>query len=772
MNSMRFLKNYSLCFVFLIAPLLVGCDEEEAPEAKPRVKRVIKVQPMEFRFIELEDGARYGMGENLYNRLVTRLQDSEEFIVIVDEEERNANLPEGARALISAPQESSEPQFDPSDRLRFDFSPLATAAFSAQVEGLTFSHGSKGIRNFSGFTREYRNPWNSGDFESRNEFPPRSLQFQTSWFGNSFDPLGSEETGTLAGIDAGQEGEFNIIIASFHYKRDRFNASASIDTRIENLADSSIDAQEIEAEGAGFLFALGVSLQALSVEFGIVKNDALKKTFDQATDLLVDEITEKLRALPFRSKIEEIGPEGIILSAGRREGLEVGDIFLHRSGSNESKLRIKEVFYIGSILEVIEGSGAITSGDVVEWEESESNLESIPDNQIAAKGFVSDQLPNGAKGLFAAQGIEVSRTKNILANPKKKITFDPPEFSSPNGDAERALSLKNTILLPYLLYRWTQYDQEVEQQFSPEPRQNIQAKADLQWNMKLIQLRNAWQQLDALGKSYGEGIKVAIIDSGVDYNHRNLGAAFDRKNVGFDYFSHDARPFDDNSHGTAVAGVIAAQGVRTESVGIAPDAQILSYRVFNPYGETRSAHLYQAFSRAIEDGARIILAPWSTQRFSEAMKAAIEFAAANNVLVITGAGDRGDSLVNSPYYPAQYGSMDNVIAVANINRNALLSQVNGRFSNYGSGFVDIAAPGENLSVLAPRSEYLERSGTDLAAAHVAGAAALALSVKPNLSAAELKAILLQSADEKPELVPFISEGRILNLAKTIQLVQR
>lgn len=777
--------------VLAIAPFLLGCDDKNAGD-KPRVKRVVKIQPMEFRFIELEDGARYGMGENLYNRLVTRLQNSKEFIVIVDEDLGTSEVPEGALGLFSK-KATSDPEYDPSDRLRFNFAPLPAASFSAELQGLTFSHGSKAIRNFSGFTRTYRNPWNSGDFESLNEFPPRSLDFQTSWFDNTFEPLGSEETGTIAGIDAGQEGEFNLIIASVYYKRDKFRASASLDTRLELFAENDVRAREIEASGKGFLFALGVTYQQLTVEFGIVKKDALKKTFDQAVDLMVEEITNTLRAIPFRTKIEEIGSEGIIISAGRREGLRVGDIFKHKTGNSVSTLRVSETFYIGSIVEVVNGSSNLQPSDVVvfdkgasdnaanqamlaelpSWKrwyvnrkykdriQEEMSSESLPDNRRATQQFLADTLPNGARGLLGPVTANSIEGRSIIAEEKTRISFDPPEFSFAGGDAKKALNLKDSLLLPYHLYRWSLYDQEVDKEITFEPRQNILQKARLQKNMQMIHLASAWQNHFPAG-GMGLGAKVAIIDTGIDYNHRNLAAAFDRNYVGFDYFGYDARPFDDNSHGTAIAGIIAAQGVRTESVGIAPDAQLLAYRVFNPYGETRSAQIYGAVEKAIFDGAQVIVLPWSTRKYSLAIEAAINFAGQANVLVVTAAGDRGEDLNEEAFYPAHYGTESHVITVANLNDAGNLSQTQGRFSNFGLGTVDIAAPGENISTLAPRNEYYARTGSDIAAAHVAGVAALLLTKNPNRSAADLKQAILNGATSVDKLRPFVGEGRVLN----------
>ena len=297
--------------LILCLALLSGCKPAEPP---PPVgaKRAILLRPIPTQLIALEDGSRYGMGENLYNRLVTKLKADARFVVLVDESSlKDETLPSGVRGLVAGKE--APPEFDPSDRLRFDFKPLPAAEFDASIEGLSFLHGSRALRNFSGFRRDFRTPWNSGAFESRNEFPPRSLDFDPSWFGTAFEPIGSATNNTITGVDAGAEGELNLIIARVNYRRDQFFATAQIDAKIRLISADILRTRPIEVEGKGFLFALGIGISALNVEFSIVKRDALKKTFDAAADRLATTIGEELIKIPFRTRLEQVGAAGIIL---------------------------------------------------------------------------------------------------------------------------------------------------------------------------------------------------------------------------------------------------------------------------------------------------------------------------------------------------------------------------------------------------------------------------------------------------------------------------
>ena len=117
-----------------------------------------------------------------------------------------------------------------------------------------------------------------------------------------------------------------------------------------------------------------------------------------------------------------------------------------------------------------------------------------------------------------------------------------------------------------------------------------------------------WEMVDQLGQNItGKGVKVAIIDTGVDYKHPALGGCFGEgcKVVGgWDFYNEDHDPMDDNGHGTMVAGAIASSDPVYR--GVAPDVEILAYKVFPASGGTSASYVISAIKRAVEDGADII----------------------------------------------------------------------------------------------------------------------------------------------------------------------
>ncbi len=718
--------KHGALLAFLLLALVAGCKKEKEKAPPPRVKKVVRVHLIDTKYIELDDGSLYAMGENMYNRLVSRLKENDHFVVVVDEP-----LEPTMKMQV---KEANAVNLQESDRLKFDFAPFVTADFHADVKELTFAHGSHGAHRFAGFTREFNTPWNNGSVENLNEFPVRSTELSSGWFGSTFAPLSDDGYDTITGVDSGEQGEFNIIIADIHYRRDKFDASASIDTSLDLLIDGDTKYTRIDAKGKGYLFALGASWNKLMLEFDLTRRTAMKDTFDRAVEAITDQIQNDMATVKFRTRIESNGAEGIILNAGRREGMLVGDQFvIYRNGAIASRLKVKETFYVGSVAEVIEGDSNVQVGEIV-------TIEDEPVKEPIAKP------QSGMRSLASLNGA----SENVTV---RSITLDPPELSPPPGE-EYAVQ-KDAFSLPYLLWRWTQYDQGPED-FENHDEENVRQKAESAWNLAQLGVANAWQV------TRGHGVKVAVVDSGVDYNHRNLGHAFNRDYVGVDFMSNDPRPFDDNSHGTAIAGIIAAKGIGDEPVGIAPDATLLAYKSFDPWGDTTSAALYGAVDRAIKDDARIIVLAWDTRKASKVMEAIVHLAEANDVLLIAAAGDRGANLRDIPNYPAAYSGSPSLLVVASLAPTGALSRASGRASNYGDGIVDIAAPGENLRVLAPRSEYLTRSGSDLAAAHVAGVAALVKAAHPEMGAKALKESILRGCNQSRQLTGLITNGCALS----------
>ena len=147
----------------------------------------------------------------------------------------------------------------------------------------------------------------------------------------------------------------------------------------------------------------------------------------------------------------------------------------------------------------------------------------------------------------------------------------------------------------------------------------------------------------------GTGIKVAVIDTGVDFNHPDLfGWGPDGKVVGgYNFIREDELPLDTNGHGTQVAGVIAADG---QAIGIAPKAKILAYKVSEDGEGVSSELIIRAIEKAIEDGADIINISLGVNKTNAKIDRAVSIALEEGIFVVTAAGNDGPGLktIGSP----------------------------------------------------------------------------------------------------------------------------
>ncbi len=211
----------------------------------------------------------------------------------------------------------------------------------------------------------------------------------------------------------------------------------------------------------------------------------------------------------------------------------------------------------------------------------------------------------------------------------------------------------------------------------------------------------------------GKGVKIAVIDSGIDYNHEDLDGNYQG---GYDFVFDDDDPMDDslNSHGTHVAGIIAAEKNGIGVVGVAPEASLYSLKVLPKYGTALTSNIVAAFQWAVDNQMDIINISIEGGH-SETLQAACDAAYDAGLLIVAAAGNTSGQ---SARYPASYSS---VIAVTNTDQNNNLANTAPI-----SPEIELSAPGEAVLSTAQTAEtqYRTLSGTSQSAPHVAGMAAL------------------------------------------------
>lgn len=233
------------------------------------------------------------------------------------------------------------------------------------------------------------------------------------------------------------------------------------------------------------------------------------------------------------------------------------------------------------------------------------------------------------------------------------------------------------------------------------------------WSLQRLLVEEMWKS----GK--GEGVKVAVIDTGVSRQNAQVGVAL---KGGKSYVRDGDQNVDAVGHGTKVAGIIAARRVKQSGFfGIAPGATIIPYQQTSEEGGGTADKLAEAIDAAVQHGADIINISQGTdadQSLLDKLQAAVTRAEQKERLIVVSAGNGGADGKLRDMYPAAFKNK-NVLAVAASDRN----DERAPFSQAGA-FVDVAAPGVDMVSTVPKGGHCVDQGTSFAAPYAAGVAAL------------------------------------------------
>lgn len=241
----------------------------------------------------------------------------------------------------------------------------------------------------------------------------------------------------------------------------------------------------------------------------------------------------------------------------------------------------------------------------------------------------------------------------------------------------------------------------------------IDAELDNTWGVKRIGAGTAHTN-----GNKGTGIKVAVIDSGVDYTHPDLAG---RVVGGYDFVNNDTDPMDDNGHGTHVAGTVAALDNDSGVVGVGPEVSIYALKVLSSSGSGSWSDVIAALDWAVTNGIQVTNNSYgSGQNPGGVVEAAFNAADSAGIVNVAAAGNSGNCAGkgNSIGWPARYAS---VIAVGATDQ----SDTRPCFSSTGAE-LELAAPGVKINSTKLGGGYIEFNGTSMASPHVAGTAALVL----------------------------------------------
>ncbi len=329
---------------------------------------------------------------------------------------------------------------------------------------------------------------------------------------------------------------------------------------------------------------------------------------------------------------------------------------------------------------------------------------------------------------------------------------------------------------------------------------NYEMQAFLNDSVPLIKANEVWKLNIGSNKATGKGIKVGIIDTGIDYTHPDLGACtkeqFESKKCpkvidGYNFLENNNNAVDDNGHGTHVAATVAGNGFLK---GVAPDALLISYKVLNSNGQGGGSGIISAIEKAVDpngDGDTsdhidiISLSLGGRGSPDDPLSQAVDNATEVGVLSVIAAGNSGpdENTIGSPGVAQRaltVGASDKSDKIANFSSRGLLAHKLG--SNSEIIKPNVLAPGVSICA-AEYADYVSSkrcldakhvaiSGTSMATPHISGVAALLKQLHPDWSPDDIKSAIVTTAKDIGESPKVQGTGRVdaLNAASADLLI--
>lgn len=284
-------------------------------------------------------------------------------------------------------------------------------------------------------------------------------------------------------------------------------------------------------------------------------------------------------------------------------------------------------------------------------------------------------------------------------------------------------------------------------------------------------------------------IIVAVVDTGIDYNHKVFSQSngiwtnsfeiannnIDDDNNGYvddvhgwNFLANTNSPLDDDGHGTHVSGIVIGTSVDILARSVGQSAiKVMPLKFLGADGSGSTAAAVKAIYYAVNNGAKVINNSWGGSNYSASLHEAIAYAFEHNVVVVTAAGNSGRNNDEGPIYPSSLTDVPSLISVAAVNDGENLAT----FSNYGKNSVHVGAPGVSIISTLPNNAYGYSSGTSMAAPFVSGLAALATREAPNLTAFQIKQLLLDAGSDSTSLSMKTITGRSVDVLQSVVQAQ-
>ncbi|MBC7741333.1 MAG: S8 family serine peptidase [Bdellovibrionaceae bacterium] len=409
------------------------------------------------------------------------------------------------------------------------------------------------------------------------------------------------------------------------------------------------------------------------------------------------------------------------------------------------------------------------------------------------KNFIVKFKDHTAKGITpSGQTVKEYKVKGLTLKVVANNSYTFSMNSTPNDTAAKLHELVQDNTVEYVEPDYPIYSTEndslndetalietADAPVSDRDRVSVQTMTD-QWSLGKVDVQDAWNMTTG-----SKDIVVAVLDSGIDYTHKDLknnmwnnpnevinGRDDDGNGLvddiyGWNFNGNNSNPIgkSTSNHGTHVAGIVGGSGKNI--FGIAPNVKLMALKFIGEDGSGATSDAIRGIDYAVKKKVFAINNSWGSNSNSKALSDAITRAENAGVLFVVAAGNGskgvGYSIDSRGWYPASYTN-SNILTVAATGSKDLLTG----FSNFGRRMVDVAAPGLSILSTVSGQGYQRLSGTSMAAPLVTGLSVLVKAANPALNYKQIITLIRNSVDRVSTLTNSIASGGRVNAFKSVR----
>jgi hypothetical protein len=595
--------------IFLTAITLAASLAANGQQVAPPKLRV-GIMPATDRWVTLTDGSRVYQGLDISYLLGQKIFGSSAYIPVMLAIDPVVNMPlapqtsrvaSNAVRLTQIPKEWMTWTSDPAV-VALNASPAAQRMLVAKetttggdnafpvavdititpiVETLMYASGQKSDRVVFGFSPDHLNPFNAGEAGSLdNQYVASAAQLQAcslpDFFNGQLNPAGWGPWAGNFGANMDEGFSFQILGYGLAFKHKSFTVQSQIRFLVDDNRTGAHDEYVFQTSGSGTDVFVDGSYNGINLGIEIARTHTLIDALKAMLPQIVDGLLSQGLAGAWQNSIVSLTPAPT-LGAGVNEGVNVGLKLVSPFGNTY------EVITVDGTTSVLEKVGGTTqpfvgeplqvdTGQPIQWisQASQTQVTTVRAARLVAGTSTAATMGTNQKVIQSTVAIPMNTTARAATQVASLPCFD-----------QTSSGLTSTIDNLFTLYGYYRYENVLDQ----APHQDLSTIAT-------------------------SGVpKIALIDSGVDYNDKALTSHFvgtsARQVLGFDFISWDPRPSDDNGHGTAAVKLLASL--------LKSNFIIVPAKVIGAYGETHSSAVYDAFTYAINNHVDAILVPWSSE---------------------------------------------------------------------------------------------------------------------------------------------------------------